>query len=96
LIFVLFLTGCKDGLITANKLAIDPKSLDTIILKAGQTEVIVESAQIAAKSKIFTSPSQPIAVAITNKDPKKQSFTIKISVPLPTDLSIDWWIVDTR
>ncbi|KKQ66696.1 MAG: hypothetical protein US86_C0004G0014 [Candidatus Daviesbacteria bacterium GW2011_GWA2_38_24] len=89
-------TISKDGLITANKLAIDPKSLDTIILKAGQTEVIVESAQIAAKSKIFTSPSQPIAVAITNKDPKKQSFTIKISVPLPTDLSIDWWIVDTR
>jgi archaellum component FlaC len=78
---------------------IDPKArtLGTETIKAGQTNIVVETNMVGLSTKIFASIESeiPLPVSITNKIEKK-SFEIRISEIQTEDVLVNWWIVEEK
>lgn len=69
----------------------------TAILPAGQTELKTENRQLETNSVIYLIPqgntlNHPVYV----KSKASASFVLAIDQPLPTDLTIDYWIINNN
>ncbi|MBI2032008.1 MAG: hypothetical protein HYT08_05355, partial [Candidatus Levybacteria bacterium] len=92
-----------EGEITAKKVNIDTTasnaaSLGSGTLLAGDTSVVVDTAAVTNKSRIFVTATsltggQPLVV--TNKA-AGSGFTVEIERRYSRDIKFDWWIVDER
>ncbi len=85
----------KEGKLSIEKLEVSAETLGTVILTAGQTELVISSDQLTDKSKVFVTPEKPAVLGVS-KDLVNKTFTIKLDKVLSSDLKIDWWIVDQQ
>jgi len=69
-------------------------TLGTVILLAGESEVVVDTKAVTDSSKIFISvPPLEYSVGVSEKIPGS-GFVIRSTNPLANDVSIDWYILD--
>jgi hypothetical protein len=97
----------KEGAVTLQKLKVsDVKAADsqndpTIgsgTIAAGKTQVIINTNQISKTAKVFVTPrsftgGQSLVVASLNPG---QSFTVSLDHAISTNITFDWWIVETK
>ncbi len=88
----------SEGEITAKKVNIDTEevasaSLGEVVLKEGQTKVIVKTSALSDKSKIFVQAEEiPVTTAV--KKTAADTFEIRVRSAESTDVRLSWWIVN--
>lgn len=68
----------------------------TAIIAAGETSIVVSSEFVTNDNLIYFTPEGDTLneiISLKSKSEKNQEFTLKLSNPLPHDLTITWWIV---
>jgi hypothetical protein len=85
------------GAIAAKKYNVDTAdvsaaSAGTLIIKAGQTAVDVNTAALTSKSLIFVTPDSPVLIGAKAKD--ANTFTIKLQKAQAADIKANWWIIN--
>jgi len=92
----------KQGALTAQKVISEKfvagtSTLGTETLKAGQTEVSINTQAVTNKSNIFTSlKSESDLPLFVDSQIPSQGFKVKISKPSDKDIVFSWWIVDAE
>lgn len=97
----------KGGSISANKLTISNTPLNsssgqitptigTATIPAGSSNITLSSPAITANSKVFITPNKAVLIAVSNKDPQAKTFTVQLDTAQSTDITFDWWIVDSK
>ena len=73
----------------------DPKndSIGEGVIKAGETEIRIESTQIKASSKIFVTFRNDYESRWWVNDQGDGFFVVKIVQPLSGDIKFDWWVI---
>jgi hypothetical protein len=71
----------------------------TVTLPAGKTELAIYNPQVTSSSMVYLTPNgstqnQVIYVKNKNIGDSVPSFTVGIDSTLPSDLSINWWIIN--
>ena len=85
-----------DGTLTIQKLVVSSTTLSSATITQGQTSVVIESDGLTANSKIFITPSRPVPIAVTSKDVINKNFTVELAEPEVSDITFDWWIVESK
>jgi hypothetical protein len=67
-------------------------SAGTVVLKAGDKELVVKTSALTDKSLIFTTPDEPVAIG--SKKRSETEFAITVDKPPSKDININWWIVN--
>ena len=67
----------------------------TVVLPAGQQELKIKNEKLKIDSVIYLIPQEPTRNhPVYVKSKTSASFTLAIDQPLPTDLTIDYWIIN--
>ncbi len=67
-------------------------SAGVVTLKAGETTVDVKTSALTAKSLVFTTPDNPVALG--TKKINTTTFRITVGASQPQDVRINWWLVN--
>lgn len=73
-------------------LSVKNDSIGTVNIPAGQTSVVVDSSYAKPESKIFVTPSEPVAISAISSESGK--ILIKIASSLSSDLKVNWWVIN--
>ncbi len=87
----------QNGTITANKYAASDKTLGAATLKAGDTSVTISTDAITDKSHVFIAPTTITEKTLTVVNKQiGHSFDVAIKSADSSDITFDWWIVDSK
>ncbi|MBD3365732.1 MerR family transcriptional regulator [candidate division WWE3 bacterium] len=86
------------GAVAASAIRVDENggTIGSGMLEAGETSLIVASAEITSKSKIFVTPTNSTVgqTLWIGEKTEGESFEVKIDSPVDSDITFDWWIIN--
>lgn len=83
----------KGDLAVTGSIKVLGTSAGKAILPAGETLISINSSLVSTQSAIFATPEkEPIPVSTESTESGK--FVIRIPDALPTDLRVNWWVVN--